>query len=338
MARWMRAGVLFAIVGSVAAAACSGGGGGGGAAGDALSSGEYTFSNYQLQKDTCAALPPDGSGVDGYTSTVTVAGSAIQVLGSDGTYLGKKIAIHDLAPFDWATSSGFDCQQTIATVITGVVTTTNAFDATLTYRWEEASGAECAQALSDYSAYVGQTVNLPCDASATLHLELLPPPVVTPTPTPAFNRCQVYWISTNATITSDWDAFVVDAPITDFTTGTHPFDSVDRVGEFLSQYDPNTGSYAALAIVSSGTYSLTVPGGTAVGDTLGFSDLSAEILFDPGLTAVLATGGDGTFNGTFSDFYSGAALVSGTGTVHMQFGGVTRDLGTLGSYAGCYAF
>ena len=332
-------GILFAFVGTALAAACSGGGGGGGSAGNNLDSGDYTFSSYKLVSDTCAALPPNGSTVDGSVTTVTVAGSAIQLLGQDGSYLGKRIDILDVAPFDWTAYNGFDCQQTITSVITGVVTTTNAFDATLTYHWEKASGAECTQALADYSAGLGQTVMLPCDSKATFHLQLIPPPPVTPTPTPQLTRCEVYWLSTNGAITADWDVFVVDAPITDFTTGDHPYDSINRFGEFLSQYDPNTGSYAAVAIASSGTYSLTVPAGTAIGSSIDFADASAETLYDAGgaaLGAVIATGGDGTFTGTFSDFSAGGTLVPGSGSARITYGGVTRQLGTLGSYAGCY--
>lgn len=131
-------------------------------------------------------------------------------------------------------------------------------------------------------------------------------------------------------------AYVVDMPLSAWTTGTHAFDANPggNLGAFYYRLSLNTGAADAVAIATSGSFSVQVSG-LAAGQSVSFTDAGGHAYRDatgnaPG--AVLATGGAGSFSGTWTD----PAGTQGTagGSVTVAFLGSSLVLN--GADARCY--
>ena len=160
-------------------------------------------------------------------------------------------------------------------------------------------------------------------------------------------RCAIFWARENPDETID--VYVVDQPVSDWTTGTGEYDpgapplGAGPVGWFA--YHTPDGSLteaARLAKTTAGTFALTVAG-TEAGDAVAFTDGTAQTMVDARTAAgLVGTGGAGSFDGVWSDPFAGTAddIDWGDGTLTVAFLGSSITLGGdafggRSSYAQC---
>ena len=160
--------------------------------------------------------------------------------------------------------------------------------------------------------------------------------------------CQVLW-SSPGTNAGHFDLYVVDAPLASWTTGDHNFDltvGMEITALFYDEFDFSVTphQYLSRAIATSGTYSVTAPGGTTAGQSIAFIDSSAQTFFaidgSGNLGAQVGMGGTGNFGvgspaGVFSDPTMPNSPTPGAGTINITYNSVPESIGTF-NYALCY--
>lgn len=178
-----------------------------------------------------------------------------------------------------------------------------------------------------------------------------PTPEPIPEPTPEIGTfCQVIWANQNGPAL---DVFVVEGPQELWVNGA----DAGADGDFTRYYEEEVvldgGIYhvgAPTAVVTSGTFDITLGlGGTAIGQPVGYDDSTPDILygFDTAgeIAAIIGTGGDGTFTGTWSDPTSPDvvtdcnSIVAGDQPciVNLTIGTNDITVGSFGAYAACYS-
>lgn len=162
-----------------------------------------------------------------------------------------------------------------------------------------------------------------------------------PTPTPVFDadRCHLVW--ENDLAGGLKDLYVVDAPVAAWVLGSDHQYSTSSSGfqaAFFGGLDVASGEFETTAIVTTGTFALSLSG-TQAGNGLGFDDLDPQSLFavdSAGAPAgFLGTGGTGSFDGLWSDPYS-QNVSPGNGTLTVLLDGTARVIGVDLSYGVCY--
>lgn len=169
----------------------------------------------------------------------------------------------------------------------------------------------------------------------------------TPTPTPTSSlppdSCQIVWLSSSAAATGGvprWNMFLVDAPLADWQTGVPSYTVNSPIGVFYYGYDRATHDAEAAAVTTAGSFQLGLGSGTDVGGTVDWNDTTPQSFFALDLVsgvvgAQVASGGTGTFSGTWSD-PAVETTNGGTGSVSVAWMGTNFSIGGLGSFAKCY--
>jgi len=155
-------------------------------------------------------------------------------------------------------------------------------------------------------------------------------------------HCQVLW-SNLGDSQERYDIYVVDMPIDLWLTGeqTYTLDvSNEVVAIFYDEYDFVDRIYAARAITTAGTFSVTV-GGTSAGNPITLTDPGAQEFFDIDgggeVGSLVGSGGVATFDGNWSDPDPDEQPDPGTGNVAITYMGDNLTIGTsFVNYAICY--
>ncbi len=163
----------------------------------------------------------------------------------------------------------------------------------------------------------------------------------TPSPTEPFpaDRCEILWI--NSAEGERIDFFRLSGAVAAWVTGSshgYALSAEDGfVGTYVRGYDLDDGTFDLQAVVTSGTFALTVPAVTA-GASIAFADSSAQpvyLLDTAGSPSVPSgTSGTGTFTGVWSDPYS-SDVVPGDGSFRIVILGTATVLGEDLTYATC---
>lgn len=161
-----------------------------------------------------------------------------------------------------------------------------------------------------------------------------------PNAQPPERRCQVLWSSPGG-VTGTFDVYLVDLPISRWTTGTvslafAPGDV--RIAEIETDYDVTTGSWSSAAVATSGTLTLTVAG-TSSGDAITLDDAGGHAFFDLASPSHLGdsvgSGGTAAFHGVWSA--SGSVQPGDAGDrASLSYRGSSLSIGDYTRYAECY--
>lgn len=156
----------------------------------------------------------------------------------------------------------------------------------------------------------------------------------TPSPTPfTATNCEIGWFTAQAA-PGKYDAYVVDMPLASWTSGTKTFDGSGTLGTFYRGLDLSSQAYDVAAVATAGTFLVSVSNGTAAGESVGFTDPDVQA-YEQGGVAV-ATGGDGSFHGVWSDSGPASNPSYGAGTINMMWQGSSFLLGQDAALAVCY--
>lgn len=159
---------------------------------------------------------------------------------------------------------------------------------------------------------------------------------------PDLNYCQILWSSAGENV-DRYDVYIVDMPIEDWTTGQKEFQNGtnnQRVGLVYDEYSFEEREWVSSAVTTGGTFNVTV-GSTSMGGLVQFSDDGLQYYFevegDGDLGVAIASGGQGVFNGVWSDPDPDVAPTGGAGEVSIgYFGGDTVTIGGFINFAVCY--
>lgn len=155
------------------------------------------------------------------------------------------------------------------------------------------------------------------------------------------NYCQILWSS--LTGEDRYDVYIVDMPIEDWVTGQKTFEngtSNQRVGIVYEQYSFEEREWVSSAVTTGGIFNVTV-GSTSMGGLVQFSDDGGQYYFDINgqgdLGAAVASGGQGVFDGVWSDPDPEVAPEGGQGSVTIAyFGSGGTVIGDYLNFAVCY--
>lgn len=169
----------------------------------------------------------------------------------------------------------------------------------------------------------------------------------TPSPTPvAVDYCQVVWVSQEpiVTTTTNYDIFLVDAPLASWTTGTKSY-GVSAPGTFLGvfydgRFDANEPARNA-AVTTSGTFDLVLADGTTTDAGVEFEDTTTQTFFSldqatGSVSSMTGTGGTGFFSGQWSNPDALPVTPGEAGLITITYNGTSQQIGTSGIYAICY--
>ena len=157
------------------------------------------------------------------------------------------------------------------------------------------------------------------------------------------NYCQILWSSAGANV-DRYDVYIVDMPIEDWTTGQKEFEngsSNQRVGLVYDEYSFEEREWVSSAVTTGGTFNVTVAS-TSMGGLVQFSDDGLQYYFeiegDGDLGAAVASGGQGVFDGEWSDPDPDTAPTGGSGEVTLAYLGSAGELtfGGFINFAVCY--
>lgn len=164
----------------------------------------------------------------------------------------------------------------------------------------------------------------------------------TPSPTPFVpTDCALLW--ENVTASNTIDAYEIDMPVANWTSGVKTCDTTSNRCAYLLGYDPNTQTVTAAGQATSGTFQVTV-GTLDKGQPVSFVDSDQQAYFDATvpagmpLGAQVASGGIGSFSGVWSDPGAGVAPTLGTGTITVMVAGSSKVFGlsSAGTVAGAF--
>ena len=158
--------------------------------------------------------------------------------------------------------------------------------------------------------------------------------------------CQIVWVTSDPPgQESTYDYYLVDGPLSLWTTGDHnyyqgdPEGTTNVTGAWVDDYDIVSREWAQAAVATSGTFSLVVGSGLEIGGSVEFEDATDQdyFLLDPdnNLSTPLGASGTGTFIGEWSNPLS-SDVEPGSGTVSFAFSSTAHTLGIDVAWAQCY--
>ncbi len=157
--------------------------------------------------------------------------------------------------------------------------------------------------------------------------------------------CQIVWITQDPPFI---DYYIVDAPVAEWTNGTHFYSQGDVTGAtnvtggFVNDFDLVTRTEDAAAVATNGDFQISgldAANPLAVGNAVNFADATAQqyFLLDTAnnLSAPQGSSGTGSFAGTWSR-PDDPNVTEGAGTITILFQGTSHILGSDLTYALCY--
>ncbi len=306
-------------------------GGGGGSSGGTLTTGVYAVSDFTMTADDCRSYDDDYT-LEGSSFDVVVDDEAISLMGLEGTVTRNRVDAETEQQSDF-TGFGYDCVLTVRTAFEGTIPGDDRVDARRLHTLEVAEGEACAQALDEL---YDLEISIPCETELLFDLDRtgdIPPPPPPPPSTPDY--CRVMWISTAMSPgLENW--YVLDVPVSSWTTGTVDYNLSANWGIFAYGYDPELDDWIAAGMASGGEFTLAVDG-VDPGSGVVFTDTEPQIYSNyDDFELTNATDGRGTFTGVVSDLSEGAEPTPGTGTVTILYAGSNLTFGTKESYSYCY--
>ena len=161
--------------------------------------------------------------------------------------------------------------------------------------------------------------------------------------------CQIVWVTRDPPAQTDFfDYYVVDGPLSTWSSGDHGYflgdttGATNVTGAWVDDYDLVAREWAQAALATSGVFTLTLGSGAdphAPGVSVEFEDATAQEYYLLGssneLTIAIGDAGIGSFTGEWS--VPGSPDISeGSGTINIAFLGSDLMLGLDVAFAQCY--
>lgn len=334
---------MFAA-GSIVFAACEGGGGGGGG-----SKGPERVEEIEPNDSMAAAMDLASSVLPGpglLEGTCAMSGDEDWFT---VRYPGQTLAVHHTASLGWNDAGGANLDLVIGENQGGF----EAVDEDESVPPGDSPASVTFESVkAEEETYVGITcVTAPEGTKWTLDLTLAvatptPPPAPGPSPTPTpypGTYCSVLW-TTPGSAAGLFNMYEINMPAAMWTSGTRTFDDVNVLGLYYRDFDPIANDVVLFGYADGGTFDLTVAG-RQPGQTVTISDSSQQTYLDAfGMVAgVIATGGEGSFTGVWSnpdsvgeDFPESAGADVGTGTIAIRDAAGNHTLGSTMAYGICF--